>query len=167
MVDSLKLIAKEASDRMNQMQQGGGGRGFRTMFEPVEPNKLPDYFPPIRPGTTLADYEGNAWLLPATSTLAAQLASQPLPGIGGRGMGGAPGGRAGQQQAQRVQNDTTTPQAPQTQYVYDVVNRQGELTYRVKLPAGRQLVGFGPNGAVYMIVREGRSVFLERARLGM
>ena len=49
--------------------------------------------------------------------------------------------------------------------VYDVVNRKGELTYRVQVPAGRQLVGFGPNGTVYLAVREGREIFLERTHV--
>lgn len=49
--------------------------------------------------------------------------------------------------------------------VYDVVNRKGELVYRVQLPPGRQIVGFGPNGAVYLTVREGREVFLEKTRV--
>ncbi|MEP6766149.1 MAG: hypothetical protein ABJB66_17680, partial [Gemmatimonadaceae bacterium] len=34
--------------------------------------------------------------------------------------------------------------------LYDVVNRQGEIIERVQLPKGRTLVGFGPNGLIYM-----------------
>ncbi len=34
--------------------------------------------------------------------------------------------------------------------LYDVVNRQGEITERVQLPPGRTLVGFGKDGSVYM-----------------
>ena len=49
--------------------------------------------------------------------------------------------------------------------VYDVVNRKGELTHRVQLPAGRQIAGFGPNGTIYLLVREGREVFLEKTRV--
>jgi hypothetical protein len=49
--------------------------------------------------------------------------------------------------------------------VYDVVNRKGELVDRVQLPLNRQLVGFGPNGIVYLGVRDGRTAHLERARI--
>ena len=49
--------------------------------------------------------------------------------------------------------------------VYDVVNRKGELSHRVQLPAGRQIAGFGPNGTIYLLVREGREVFLEKTRV--
>ena len=49
--------------------------------------------------------------------------------------------------------------------VYDVVNRKGELVHRVQLPAGRQIVGFGPGGAIFVTVREGREVFLEKTRI--
>ena len=49
--------------------------------------------------------------------------------------------------------------------VYDVVNRKGELVYRVQVPPGRQIVGFGPNSVVYLTVREGREVFLEKTRV--
>ncbi len=54
---------------------------------------------------------------------------------------------------------------PAAPLVYDVVNRKGELVHRVQLPAGRQLVGFGPMGAIYMTAREGREIFLEKTRL--
>jgi hypothetical protein len=42
------------------------------------------------------------------------------------------------------------------------VNRKGELVERVQLPAGRTIAGFGPNGVIYLAVREGREQFLER-----
>ena len=90
LIDSLKVTAKEASDRAAAQQAQGGGRGFRASFEPVSADKLPDYVPPIRPGTTLADHDGNIWILPATSSIAAQLAQQAA-GFGGGGRGGMPG----------------------------------------------------------------------------
>ena len=49
--------------------------------------------------------------------------------------------------------------------VYDVVNRKGELIDRVQLPLNRQLAGFGPNGVVYLGVRDGRTAHLEKARI--
>jgi len=42
------------------------------------------------------------------------------------------------------------------------VNRKGELTERIQLPPGRTLAGFGPNGMMYLAVREGRNLFIER-----
>jgi hypothetical protein len=53
--------------------------------------------------------------------------------------------------------------------IYDVINRKGELVERVQVPAGRQIVGFGPDGAVYLMAREGTGptavTTLERARV--
>jgi hypothetical protein len=49
--------------------------------------------------------------------------------------------------------------------LYDVVNRRGELFQRVRIPAGRALVGFGANGAVYMTHRDSTGQHLERASL--
>ena len=47
--------------------------------------------------------------------------------------------------------------------VYDVINRKGELVERVQIPAGRSIVGFGANGAVYLTTREGNLTKLEKA----
>jgi sugar lactone lactonase YvrE len=49
--------------------------------------------------------------------------------------------------------------------VYDVVNRKGELIDRVQLPRNRVLAGFGPNGVVYLAVRDGTTAHLEKARM--
>ena len=49
--------------------------------------------------------------------------------------------------------------------VYDVINRKGELVDRVQLPANRALVGFGAGGVVYLGVRDGATVRLEKARV--
>ncbi len=141
MVDSLKLAAKIATEQAQQMM--GGPRGFRPGFEPVEAELLPDYYPPIRAGTTLADYDGNLWLLPATSSLAAQMTAMLPPQA--RGLMGMPAANA-------------------AGLAYDVVNRKGEIVERVQLPAGRTIAGFGPNGVVYLMERKGREVFLEKAR---
>jgi len=48
--------------------------------------------------------------------------------------------------------------------VYDVINRQGKLVDRVQIPAGRTITGFGPDGSVYLVTRDGTSMTLERAR---
>jgi hypothetical protein len=44
-----------------------------------------------------------------------------------------------------------------------VINRKGELVDRVQIPSGRQIVGFGPKGAVYLANRDGTSLTIERA----
>ena len=49
--------------------------------------------------------------------------------------------------------------------VYDVINQKGELIDRVQLPQNRSLAGFGPNGVVYLAVRDGNTAHLEKARL--
>jgi len=49
--------------------------------------------------------------------------------------------------------------------LYDVVNRKGELIERVRLPEGRALEGFGPNGVVYLTSHGPEGARLERARL--
>jgi hypothetical protein len=49
--------------------------------------------------------------------------------------------------------------------VYDIVNRRGELTDRVQLPAFRTIAGFG-NGVIFLGVRDADGVMhLERARI--
>lgn len=57
------------------------------------------------------------------------------------------------------------PMADQPPLVYDVISREGKLMQRVKLPGGRQIVGFGPNGVLYLQVREGRDVYLETVKV--
>ena len=49
-------------------------------------------------------------------------------------------------------------------YVYDVINKKGELVDRVRVPANRQIVGFGP-GTVYLTSREGTTTKLEVAKI--
>jgi hypothetical protein len=49
--------------------------------------------------------------------------------------------------------------------LYDVVNRRGELVDRVRLPAGLQLIGFGPGGFAYVIGFDGGKEFLARVRV--
>jgi hypothetical protein len=46
--------------------------------------------------------------------------------------------------------------------IYDVINEKGELVDRVQVPAGRQIVGFGKGGVVYMVAADGSGAWLER-----
>ena len=179
LVDSLQTLAKAASERAG----GSGGGGFRMSFEPVAAEKLPDYYPPIKAGTTLADFDGNLWVLPATSNLSAQLAAQFMGGMGGMGGRGGPpaagapagaAGAAGARGAGRAAGDTTRGAFPaaamgmmaammnQPPLVYDIISPAGKMIERVKLPAGRQLLGFGPNGAIFLGARDGRQILVEK-----
>jgi hypothetical protein len=46
--------------------------------------------------------------------------------------------------------------------IYDVINRRGELIERIQIPAGRQIVGFGKGGIVYMTARDNSGTWIER-----
>lgn len=46
--------------------------------------------------------------------------------------------------------------------IYDVIDRTGALIDRVQVPAGRQIIGFGKGGVVYMSARDDRGGWLER-----
>ncbi len=46
--------------------------------------------------------------------------------------------------------------------IYDIVNRKGEVTDRVQVPAGRSIVGFGKGGVVYMTARDDKGAWIER-----
>jgi NAD(P)-dependent dehydrogenase (short-subunit alcohol dehydrogenase family) len=63
---------------------------------------------------------------------------------------------------------TATPTAPGA-LVYDVVSAKGELVDRVQVPAGRQIMGFGRDGSVFLMAREGTgptaTTTLERAKI--
>jgi len=46
--------------------------------------------------------------------------------------------------------------------IYDVIGQKGELIDRVQIPSGRQIVGFGKGGVVYMMARDDSGAWLER-----
>ncbi len=54
---------------------------------------------------------------------------------------------------------------PGAGFVFDIVNRQGELKDRIQLPLGYALVGFGRGGVVYLSMRDAKGVHLARVRL--
>ncbi|MEO7997607.1 MAG: hypothetical protein ABI852_09185 [Gemmatimonadaceae bacterium] len=60
---------------------------------------------------------------------------------------------------------TTSAQSKRGELVYDVVNPRGTPFYRVRLPVGRSIAGFGRNGVVYLMHREGDVWRLERTRV--
>jgi hypothetical protein len=47
--------------------------------------------------------------------------------------------------------------------IYDIIDRAGVLVDRVQVPPGRQIIGFGKGGVVYMAVRDDRGAWLERS----
>ncbi|MBL0939610.1 MAG: hypothetical protein IBJ03_11990 [Gemmatimonadaceae bacterium] len=180
LVDSLQVLAKAAMDRQAQNQNST----FRMVMEPIAADRLPDYYPPIRQGSSIADKEGNLWVVPTTSNLSAQLAQQ-FNGPGGQGMagmmggrggpGGAPGGMPGAPGAPRDSTRQGPPPAAamammasmanQPPLVYDVISPAGKLLQRVKVPAGRQITGFGPNGLIILQARDQGKIFLETVKL--
>ncbi len=48
--------------------------------------------------------------------------------------------------------------------VYDIVNRQGVLIDRVRIPSGKSIVGFGSGGVIFLTSSDAGVVRLERAR---
>jgi hypothetical protein len=71
--------------------------------------------------------------------------------------------------AVRADNDgnlwiRTNPQRPGG-IVYDIVNRQGELTTRLQTPPGYTIVGFGRDKVVYLSMRDASGIRLARVRL--
>jgi len=61
---------------------------------------------------------------------------------------------------------STSAQSLAGELVYDVVNKQGELAYRVRVPLGRSIAGFGPGGVVYLLHGDLTHGFaIERARV--
>ena len=100
LIDSFKVAAAKATEAAQAQVASGGNQRFSIAFEPVAPEKLPDYFPPIRQGSTHADLDGNLWILPATSAIStadlqAALGRGGRGGPGGGGFGGGGGGFGG------------------------------------------------------------------------
>jgi hypothetical protein len=46
--------------------------------------------------------------------------------------------------------------------LYDVINRKGEIEYRVQFPKDHALAGFGSGGVVYVVRVDGRKAMLGR-----
>lgn len=60
---------------------------------------------------------------------------------------------------------TTSAQSKHGELLYDVVNPRTDAFYRVRLPVGRSIAGFGKNGAVYLMSKHGDTWRLERTRV--
>jgi hypothetical protein len=59
---------------------------------------------------------------------------------------------------------TSSSYAGYAGFMYDVVNRRGQIVERVRLPKDRVLVGFSDTGDIYMVAMEANGMYLERAR---
>lgn len=60
---------------------------------------------------------------------------------------------------------TTSAQSLHGELVYDVVGNRGEFLFRVRLPGGRILAGFGQHGVVYLGARTATGWLIERTQL--
>jgi hypothetical protein len=59
----------------------------------------------------------------------------------------------------------TSAQSRKGGLVYDIINREGELTERIEVPVGRSVAGFGKGGVVYLMSGDVAKGFtIERAR---
>jgi hypothetical protein len=96
-----------------------------SLADLLRANPIADYLPPIAASSTIADRDGNLWILPRTS-----------------------------------------PLSKNGELVYDVVNSDGKLFERVRLPVGRAIAGFAKGGVVYLTSGDRTNGFrLERTRL--
>ncbi|HEX6597836.1 MAG TPA: hypothetical protein VF034_00840 [Gemmatimonadaceae bacterium] len=59
----------------------------------------------------------------------------------------------------------TIPTKPSTGVTYDIVDRSGKLVDRIQVPANATIAGFGKGGIVYVGVRDGREIRLQRVRV--
>lgn len=59
----------------------------------------------------------------------------------------------------------TIPTKSTTTVTYDVIDRSGKLVDRVQVPANATIAGFGKGGVVYVGVRDGREIRLQRVRV--
>lgn len=70
LIDSVKSANERFQDSIRQHGPPNPD-GSPRFFPPnvfVEPSEVPDYYPPVRAGQVKADFEGNVWILPSTSS---------------------------------------------------------------------------------------------------
>lgn len=67
-VDSLRRIADEQLKRSVAQQSAAGGPQIKVDLSIVPDSEFPQFWPPIEPGSVLADLNGHIWILPTTST---------------------------------------------------------------------------------------------------
>ena len=67
-VDSIKRVADEQIKRAISAQAGAGAPQIKMDVGIVPDSEFPSFWPPIEPGSVLADLDGHLWILPTTST---------------------------------------------------------------------------------------------------
>jgi hypothetical protein len=65
-VDSIKKVADEQIKRA--VSSAAGGPQIKFDLGIVPDSEFPSFWPPIQPGSVLADLDGRLWILPTTST---------------------------------------------------------------------------------------------------
>jgi hypothetical protein len=70
-VDSMRRVADmQIKNQVNAMK-GAGGPEIKFDIGVVPENEFPQFWPPVEPGSVLADNDAHLWILPTTSTNAA------------------------------------------------------------------------------------------------
>jgi hypothetical protein len=67
-VDSIRKIADERIKAGIAMQSGGRAPAIKMDIGIVPDSEFPSFWPPIEPGSVLADLDTHLWILPTTST---------------------------------------------------------------------------------------------------
>ena len=70
-VDSIRKVADEQIKRALTQQTGAGGPQIKFDLGIVPDSEFPEFYPPIQAGSLLADLDNHLWILPTTSTNAA------------------------------------------------------------------------------------------------
>lgn len=70
-VDSVKRIVDQQLKNQIAQAAGAGAPQMKVDVAIVPDSEFPSFWPPIEPGSVLADLDGNLWILPTTSTNAA------------------------------------------------------------------------------------------------
>jgi hypothetical protein len=70
-VDSIKRVIDEQIKRTIAAQSGAGAPQLKMDVSVVPDSEFPSFWPPVQQGSVIADLEGNLWILPTTSTNAA------------------------------------------------------------------------------------------------
>ena len=73
-IDSMKpeIDKAIANSPVRTIPTADGPRKLTIQYDFVALDKMPDYQPPISPGSIKPDFDGNLWIVPRTSLLAAQ-----------------------------------------------------------------------------------------------
>jgi hypothetical protein len=67
-VDSMRKVIDEQIQRMVKAQAGAAASMMKLDVAVVPDSEFPQFWPPIEPGSVLADLDGHLWILPTTST---------------------------------------------------------------------------------------------------